>query len=193
MAETFCRQRKIIGSETLALLFKRQRCTCLYCGDPISRFSVRGINYTVEHIIPYAVYKWCFHRLPEDEGQYLWEIINSVDNLAVACYTCNVDRNVDTLCPEDLQKLHLSDGLKMKYISVLDKCNKYTNMYKEMQKEVYERQKCPCIMCSSNIDLKYTTLRRIDGSKPRSIDNAFLLCKSCNFKYDRLDNLIKKD
>ncbi len=159
-------------------LLQRYQHKCYLCGDPI---ALEGS--TVDHLIPAAVAKWT-DLAPYD--------INNTINLAICCKTCNRKKNATILTLPQYLKLNIAN--KEEFKAYYQQCLPYLQQYQELEHYLIEKQEGQCICCSNSLRTPTRNLRRLDHSKPRSRDNASLVCgQSCNHRVNHRNLKAKKE
>lgn len=181
MANTMTRKSKAHSKNALRKVLERQDGVCIYCGKHIDMGEQRGVSWSLEHVVPRAVYKWVERVMSKDEVNKCFELIDSKDNLAITCCSCNVRRgsllpSVDSV----ISNKYMSDDLKSMYINTIAGLQKYMDIYKAVIDISYKRQNCKCARCGSFLPLSQATLRRRNKNKLRTVKNGMLVCPYCN-------------
>jgi len=183
--DKFCNKRK--GTTSLNKIRKRTNNICIYCGEELPEDNSKVDNYlkiTVEHVIPQSVFKW----IPEymESIDNLVDICNDTDNLAIVHYRCNYYKNSRLPIESDIQKFKCSEKVKKIYLKYFKKVNKYIKKYREILKDLIHKQGGKCYCCNYELSLHNSTIRRLDISKERVIDNAVVVCNRCNSKFRKI-------
>lgn len=174
------RKKKHFGMETLQDVLDRQKGLCPYCGFPVKLETRRGNYWSLDHVIPYCIYKWSEYALPEEESERVYDMLNSVDNVVVAHHKCNMDKNSSMPSRASIIKMKLPNNMKANILSLMMIAHPYIDEHIKLMQRVYEKQNGVCYRCHKNIDLLDGTIRRVDLDKPRIEDNACIICPSCN-------------
>lgn len=144
-----------VSQGTKNRILKKNNGLCIYCG---CRATV------IDHVLPMALHKWVNAPI---------EMLNSDDNLVPACVECNTGKSDD---------IDINEILKMGtvYRDLHNKLYPYISEYITLKQELLRRHKFKCYRCSGKLGLHSATIRRVNNTKPRTIDNACLLCTNCN-------------
>lgn len=156
-------------------------CTC--CGKHFSDLS----SLTIEHITPQVVLKATETMYSKEEFREYADIINSIDNMTLLCYDCNID--IATSLEKNFE--YLWQAKKNKAELIKDRLEQVIENYKQLRKKLHAIQKHTCPACKSYIHkdcLDSTTIRRINNSKARTPDNLVLLHANpyCSGKWRRI-------
>ena len=181
MNDRMTRPRKNHSMYTLHEVVQRQDHKCPICGKLVDLWGVRGVDWTVEHIIPYAVFKWVEFNLVFDvDANELWELINSTDNLAITHEECNTDKACKIYSEDDIRKLHLPDSIRELYIKHLRKLEPYIFRYNKVLDYAWTGQGGGCAGCRCRLDKKDAIIRRMNDRTARTMSNAMVICAKCN-------------
>ena len=180
--ESMTRKRKPFSTAYLRQLLQEQNGVCIYCGKPISIDEQRGVIWTVEHIIPRAVYKWLERCLSVEDCNLLYSLIDNKNNIAISHYSCNLQQGSSVPTEEDIDKLICSTTLKERYKNQIRLSLKFIELYDSVLDVVWSRQKCKCGKCGKILPKHYATIRRRNYGKNRTINNAIAVCYSCNME-----------
>lgn len=174
------KHKRQFSKETLRTIFDNQGGICPYCGKEVDLNQRRGVHWSLDHVVPYCIYKWLEHILSGDDLDRLWDILNSIDNVVIAHYQCNIIKNSVIPTDKDIDKMFLPDDMKENIKSIKKEAEPYTNMYESLTRRLGAKQNCRCLRCNKEYRVKDMTIRRLDWNKPRTEDNACLLCTQCN-------------
>lgn len=157
---------------------KNNNSCCYLCGEKINIYKDDPTNWNIDHLLPIALLKW----LPESkELGKLEEDIHSDKNLAIVHKRCNVIRDMKIITPDEFDKnKHSSNILKDNYREIYEKNKSLIKAFINLVKDVLQKQGNVCYGCGKPLSLKKATIRRIDDSLPRTIDNACCVCSNCN-------------
>lgn len=144
---------------------------CALCGK-----EIRG-TYSKNHCYPRAIHKWLADSLDEDEASELKSLISGQDNIIYTHTGCSSKKedfevNVDTLCLPWYKKERVRETRV--------KIRPYAKQYHEMKARIYESQAHKCLQCGCRLTENNGVMRRINTEKPRTEENACLVCHSCN-------------
>lgn len=142
-----------------------QNNRCMYCGrvlkiTPENR-SDRGIdNWNVEHFVPKAVLKWVADYLNEEEFDDLCKMINSDDNLGIACCVCNTYKNETISEESEIDKMFTSQEKKDGYKDIFKRSEVFRETYETLKEELLEKQHGRCAGCGIKIsDIEQCNIR----------------------------------
>lgn len=175
------KKRRNIGITEIRSIHERQNGCCVYCGKPVDISNNRGRNWTIEHIIPYSIYKWSEYVLSDELREELWKRINDNSNCAISCRKCNSAK--DARMPDlrfVMRNEHIPQEVKDRFKTIYDSCKNDFKSYENLIKRLYEKQLGRCSRCKKLMDYNECTIRRIDSNKMRVEDNASLLCSDCS-------------
>lgn len=178
--ESLTRSRRNVGILEINSVLNRQNGLCPYCGMPVDIKQKRGRHWTLDHVLPYAVFKWLENVLNDEQADELWKAINSNENLVIAHNKCNLDKNSAVHSEHQIQAFILPDDVKEAFIKLHKDMLVYTTMYKEMIYDVARKYNYKCYRCGTKKHSCDLSLRRLDSNKIRSKSNACIVCKDCN-------------
>lgn len=154
------------------LIYQKTDGICIICNRPI---SLNPAQWSVEHYIPRAIYKW----LPNQE---LEAKLESPTNLFIVHHDCNFKKDCALPNIKKINNLKINESVKTElrhlYKSVADSLAQYT----AIKQSTWDSQQRKCYFCHRNITLNFATLRRINNNLPRSRNNAMCLCFYCSVK-----------
>lgn len=182
MSETkLIKKRRNIGITELTSIHERQGKCCIYCGREIDISKGRGRKWTIEHIIPYTIYKWSEYILSDELRCELWHVINDNANCAITCKKCNTRKGARI---PDVQFVarneYIPQEVKDRFVEIYDSCDSAFKSYESLIKRLYGKQLGRCSRCKKFMDFDDCIVRRIDDNKVRVEDNATLLCSDCS-------------
>lgn len=134
---------------------------CTYCG--------REGNWSADHIIPMAVYKWT--RMGNTK------LYNSIHNIVISCSMCNKEKGC--IVPNKYRALKIKPSCDKIYDKLYPAIEEFNNLIRRL----LVKQNNRCGYCERLMSINEATIRRIDENKPRIEDNAILLCKECNNRW----------
>lgn len=150
--------------------YARVNGICFICGK---KLGDNENEWSVDHFIPRAVYKW----VPNKE---LRSLIESEDNIFVVHPQCNYSKDSALPTNEKINSMHtqrvVKEGIKELYRVSAPSIAKY----KAIKQSAWDVQDRKCAFCGKRIPLSAATLRRRDNNKSRNRDNAMCLCENCN-------------
>lgn len=175
-----------LSKNKLNILYNRQHGKCIYCNYNIDLTKEKGKHWNIEHIIPRVVFKWTEHKLSKDESHNLFKLHSSMDNLALAHYKCNIQKDSSIIKYKDINNMEVDEQTKQKYIEILDNSKKYINLYNDIRNRLYNKQHKRCAICKQRLIFNTSVLRRKDDTKDRTEDNGILICQKCSYKIHRI-------
>lgn len=163
--------------ETIPQAAQPESPVCAICGKPITG------GCTIDHVIPQAIYKWNESYLGHAEFAALRRRITSVRNTVKTHRYCN-ERKEESIIR--ISSLHVSRRKRAKLREAYAAVEPYIEKFLEDKRRLAERQQGRCFIC--RIPLRNGgVLRRIDDTKPRTWDNACLICHRCNCRVKSRD------
>lgn len=174
------KHKRQFGKETLRTVLDNQGGICPYCGKEVDLSQRRGVHWSLDHVVPYCIYKWLEHVLSGDALDRLWDIFNSIDNVVITHHKCNIQKNSDIPTDKSIDEMFLPDDMKENIKSIKNEAEPYIDMYKSLTRRLGVKQGGRCLRCNKIYRIKDMTIRRLDLDKPRTEDNACLLCFQCN-------------
>lgn len=165
-------------SSTVETLYKLDNGVCPLCGKKVNKRNMD--SYNIDHIVPQIVFKY-------SENNGLNSLCNGYSNLLLVHKTCNVKKGIDFL---DINMLYLTKQRKKEILENIDSCKEYIEKFNSIRKKKLEEQNCKCAICQNEITEEDTILRRLDGSKKRSLENSAAICRYCNRRYSNYKNSI---
>lgn len=169
-----------VSNRKIRILRSRNYNKCIYCGKELGE---KRSDISIEHVIPQAVFKWTAEMLDENELSDLKDLCKSLDNLAVVHYSCNARKSSKIAYSQDIAKFKVDKNIKDIYNNHIAKCKKYIDNYKKLRHKVAERQDFKCAECGKDLVLSESSIRRVDIDKPRTTDNAVVVCLKCNSRF----------
>ena len=163
-------------------LYEKTAGRCIICDKRIANSTHQ---WSVEHFIPRAIYKW----LP---NATLKKNLESYANLFIVHIACNnfKDSSLPTL--NQLQALKLQDRDKKHLLTMYITVETDIQAYRVLKQSVWNRQLCKCLSCQKMMSLSEATLRRFDSEQPRGHDNAMCVCFGCSIKLAKQRNKSRK-
>lgn len=153
-------------------IYKKTQGICIFCGK---KLSSDGLDWSVEHFFPRAIYKW----IPNPEVS---KVLESLSNLFIVHIPCNISKDSRLPNLKNIHALHANDDIKANlhalYIHIESAIKDYHNL---KNNQWLTQQKC-CGFCQKPVKLVRTTLRRKHNDLPRSAENAICLCYRCSMK-----------
>lgn len=154
------------------LIYQKTNGMCIICNQLIHNDPTQ---WSVEHYIPRAIYKW----LPNQE---LEAKLESPANLFIVHHDCNFKKDCALPNIKKINELQLNQHVKNEllelYKSVADSVAQYT----AIKQSTWDAQHRKCYFCHRYTKLNFATLRRINNSLPRVRSNAMCLCFYCSVK-----------
>ena len=145
---------------------------CVICGK---KLSDNENEWSVDHFIPRAVYKW----VPNKETESL---IESGDNLFVVHPQCNYSKDSALPTNERIKTMHAERAVKAEVKELYRVSEQSLVKYNAIKQSTWDNQDRKCALCGKKIPLSAATLRRKDNKERRCRDNAMCLCENCNVK-----------
>lgn len=162
----------VLSQNKKQLIYEKTNGICIICNQSIDNDPAQ---WSVEHYIPRAIYKW----VPNGE---LEAQLESPANLFIVHHHCNFKKDCALPNIKKINALQLNDTTKTElrnlYRSVADSIAQYT----AIKQSTWDTQHRKCHFCHRPIRLNWTTLRRIDNHLPRIRSNAMCLCFYCSVK-----------
>lgn len=180
------KRRRDVSLDEIRDIYERQHYCCIYCNNPVDITYGRGRDWTLEHIIPYAVYKWSELVISDEDRDELWKAVNHNANCAIACRKCNERK--DSIVPNldyIMNNKVVPDGTKEQFREIYKTCENAIIDYNNMLKRLHIKQKGMCLRCNKRIKYNNSSVRRFDDNKPRVEENALILCSDCSFIVSR--------
>lgn len=194
MGDRATRHRRNVGDATKIEYLKEQGNICPYCGmDILLKHKHGRKRLSLDHVIPYSVFKWTEKLLDDKDIENLYELVHSRHNYIICHSECNENKNSIILQQEDIKMLYLGKSQKKDILRHLHECKKYTELYNNVRDKVLLKQNYCCSRCLCKLDESNTSLRRYDENKPRVLGNAVALCKECSSfvsRYSKTGTLI---
>lgn len=150
------------------------KMVCARCGKEINGQFVKEYCQS-----PY-IHKWLKETLPLRQYRELKELALSRDNVIFVHEECSYERTREKV---NVGTLHLGRTRKERISEIYTKMKPYSDLYRNMRGRIVVRQERKCYKCGCEIKEKYSILRRIDTTKPRTEENGCLVCYSCDEKY----------
>lgn len=152
--------------------YARTHGRCAICGKPVSR---NERQWSVEHFLPRAIYKWV-------PGKRIHDLIESSDNIFIVHRECNVDKGSDLPTKQMIENFGADAKTKRRMQRLRQEAQADIDAYRAMKQSVLERQGRRCAGCGRPISFGDATMRRIDSDGERTKENAMCLCERCNRK-----------
>lgn len=143
---------------------------CFICGQKLSN---NEREWSVDHFIPRAVYKW----VPNQELQSL---IESENNIFVVHPKCNYSKDSELPTNKKINSMHAQEVVKNGIKELYKVSAPSIAEYNAIKQRAWDIQGQKCAFCGKKIPLNAATLRRRDNNKHRGRDNAMCLCDKCN-------------
>lgn len=143
---------------------------CAICGKE------GKVHMNTDHIIPRAVFKWNREYISDEEYALLEAQIESDANKVAVHRECNLNKQ-DGI--PDIGKLFIERSRRFALEELLQKTGKYIAYFSEHKRILFFLQDKKCFCCGRAAS-EGDVLRRIDPMKPRTWDNACLVCRKCN-------------
>lgn len=171
---------KTVTYDELKPLIK-QTTVCPLCGETFIKITAENRRYywSLDHIIPKAVFKWSLNKFPNDKDA-MAQLLDTMDNYAIVHTRCNVSKGNTLHVLNHLEDLHCSESTLDTYRANIEKASKYISYYRHLFTRVLNRQRSKCYLCGNPIQGMAPVMRRIDSNKKRTMKNAMLVCSSCN-------------
>lgn len=150
--------------------YDKTRGVCIICGKPIADDPEQ---WSLEHYIPRAVYKWV--RSSELESR-----LESVVNLFVVHIHCNFKKDSQMPSHKTIANIHANDAIKTELHQLYDQVASNIAQYHAMKQSVWDKQGRLCVFCQRPLPLKKAILRRKNNLLDRTKDNAMCLCFRCS-------------
>ena len=180
------RKRRNIGITELQQIYDMQRGRCVYCGRNLPRPPKgRGNNWTIEHLVPYAVYKWLEYSLPEEDSEKLWHYINDNANTMIACCKCNVHKGALLPDKDTVMSLKYTTAeARTRASEIIELLQPYIDEYQHLLWKVLAKKNGKCSRCLKTIR-DDGILRRVNSNDNRVEENATVICNDCSFIVSR--------
>lgn len=161
----------------------KQTTVCPLCGESFTEITAKNRRYywSLDHIIPKAVFKWSLNKFPMDED-VMFQLLDTMDNYAIVHTRCNMRKGNTLYVLNHLEELHCSESTLDMYRANIELASKYINYYRHLFTRIMNRQHNKCYCCGNRIQNKAPVIRRIDCNGKRIMKNAMLVCSSCNCK-----------
>lgn len=143
---------------------------CAICGEIVENIISR------DHVFPRAIWKWQETTLPKEEFTELKRAIESSKNIVKVHPDCNYAKEESLFNIDDLT---LTEKQRRKLEVVEKSVRPYIAGYMQIKEQIISRQNEKCYVCKKALG-EDRVLRRIDTSKPRTIENGCVLCHNCN-------------
>ena len=152
--------------------YARMNGICVICGKRISEDETQ---WSVDHFIPRAIYKW----VPNDATK---KALESDDNLFVVHRRCNYKKCADLPSTDKIKNMHADEKTKDSMQNLYKNVESSVKAYRGIKQSTFDSQDRKCAACGKRIKLEDATLRRIDNHSGRVRDNAMCLCAECNLQ-----------
>lgn len=152
--------------------YKKANGVCFICGKKLSK---KESEWSVDHFIPRAVYKWA----PNEKVQ---NRIESGDNIFIVHPECNYSKDSALPTNKSINAMYAKEAIKAGIKELYRESEQSLVKYKAVKQSTLASQDRKCALCGKNISLNTATLRRKDNRKPRCRENAMCLCENCNIK-----------
>lgn len=146
---------------------RKKQETCPLCGK-----SIKG-NYNRDHVFPRAIAKWC---IDEDPTEVISLIYNR-KNMVHTHIECNSEKAQKIF---SVSSLHVSKFQKRYFSNLECKLTRYIGKFNRLKAHVMELQDGKCRCCGDTLKKDHAILRRFDATKDRTLDNACVVCETCN-------------
>lgn len=152
--------------------YARTNGICVICGKKI---SPNEKEWSVDHYIPRAVYKWVPGKMSKD-------LIESQDNLFIVHQKCNFSKDSALPTNQAIKSMHATKEIKDKTLELQHKIQDGVDSYRAIKQSTISAQGNKCAVCGKKLTFNDATLRRISNNKGRNRDNAMCVCERCNIK-----------
>lgn len=180
MGDTMTRQRRVYRRGIVNRLYARQYGKCVYCGKLVDVAEQRGVAWSIEHIVPRAVFKWLERILLPREVDELFKLIEDNNNIAITHYECNFTRGCSLPTVDGIKNMSIPNDLEIIYLNTLNKTQDYINIYRSIVNSTLEKQEYKCGRCGKLLYEDDTVLRRRRKDRIRNPKNAIAYCNCCN-------------
>lgn len=130
----------------------------------------------VDHAVPRACVKWAL-GMSSDELSPIIDALGSRDNILIMHEQCNTAKGVAF---HDLDNLNITDKAKSGISRVMKIAAPAILRYTFVLGTVLRRNNFRCKSCGVDLDVTTAVLRRLNSSKPRSLNNVVCLCNRCS-------------
>ena len=153
---------------------------CIWCGKYVE-LGKRGVDWSVDHTIPFSVARWCASLFPEkyDYGCLVYHLSRK-RNLSIMHPWCNKKKGDYVFNPMTLKsQSNMSNTQMRKYRELYEDVREVMDDYMSFKKDIFYKQKKKCYLCKTKTDINSMTLRRIRCCEPASAENACAICPGC--------------
>lgn len=164
--------RHVVSKTIQREAYARTHGICVICGKPISK---NESEWSVEHFVPRAVYKW----VHDSETK---SIIEGNDNIFIVHASCNYSKDSALPTNQLIKSMHADKKTKDDMRSLYRNVEGSVDEYRAIKQSVLAKQNSRCAGCGKIISFTNSTLRRKNNNIGRSKENAMCLCESCNVR-----------
>ncbi len=165
-------KRQTVSITKQRAAYARNNGICVICGKKI---SPNEKEWSVDHYIPRAVYKWVPDKVSKD-------LIESQDNLFIVHQKCNFSKDSTLPTNQAISSMHANKEIKDKTLKLYNKTQDGVDTYRAIKQSTFDSQGKKCAVCGKKLTINDATLRRISNNKGRNRDNAMCVCERCNIK-----------
>lgn len=155
---------------------------CFVCGKPICGNE----RSSVCKLIPRSVYKW----VTGTEAVPDW-FTKGNGNQVNTHYKCAYKQRAILTLPSSKRLRNLTPEAQCIYRTLYFTHQKELTQYVNIVHKVLAAQKSRCAICNRKVDIDSAVLRRINHNRPRTVNNAHVVCPGCSTFIDRLDSQTK--
>ena len=152
--------------------YARTNGKCIICGKTISKNEA---DWSVEHFVPRAIYKWVHDKNAE-------KIIESGDNIFIVHPRCNFKKDSSIPTNQLIKSMHADKKTKDEMRDLYKNLEDSVGSYRAIKQSTLSGQDNKCALCGKKLTFNDSTLRRINNRKGRNKSNAMCLCERCNKK-----------
>ena len=174
--------RSVSPYRAVTELTKKSGDRCGICGMHVNARGYRHKEWNIDHVIPKAVLKWGI--CPDGKFEYYRSLLSDPSNQIISHPGCNCIKGCNPPTPQDIDNLHISDFAKCELKSTLKELSPLIESYNARVLALLMKQDSKCSQCGCELD-ENMAIRRIDNTRPRTTDNAMLLCAVCNALFMR--------
>lgn len=168
-------------------LTKKSGGKCGICGLYVDVRGHRHKEWNIDHVIPKAVLKWGV--CSNNKLAYYRNLLSDTSNQIISHPGCNCIKGCNPPTSRDIDNLHISDFAKCELKYTLKELSPLIESYNARILALLMRQNSKCSQCGCELD-ENMAIRRIDNTRPRTTDNAMLLCAECNALFMRNDSKV---
>ena len=152
--------------------YARTKGVCVICGKPLPE---NERQWSVDHFIPRAVYKWV-------RDSQTKALIESGENIFIVHAHCNFDKDSALPTNRAIKDMHADREVKDDMRKLYKAAEGSIASYRAMKQSTLDAQGKKCAACGKRLSFNDATMRRIIDRKGRSRDNAMCLCERCNVR-----------